>query len=53
MTTDAAIRIASLCIVLAGAETLHGIARTGHYLSLGLVFLTLAPLWVAWARGAL
>ena len=134
MTIDAAIRIASLCIVLAGAETLHGIARTvlvvprigkeratrwsaltgsvlaglicwwlvppvglrgaqahlvlglglaafmagfdlaigrllmrkawqklwpdfdprtGNYLSLGLVFLTLAPLWVAWARGAL
>lgn len=28
MTTDAWIRILSLCIVLAGAETLHGIART-------------------------
>lgn len=26
--TDAVIRIAALCIVLAGAETLHGIART-------------------------
>ncbi|MFO1192669.1 MAG: hypothetical protein U1F00_10965 [Rhodoferax sp.] len=26
--TDALIRIAALCIVLAGAETLHGIART-------------------------
>lgn len=133
MTFDAAIRIISLCIVLAGAETLHGIARTvlvvprigkeratrwsaltgsllaglicwwlvppiglqgvqahillglglaafmaafdlaigrllmrkawkklwpdfdprtGNYLSLGLVFLALAPLLVAWARGA-
>ena len=28
MTIDAAMRIASLCIVLASAETLHGIART-------------------------
>lgn len=28
MTTDALIRIVSLCVVLAGAETLHGIART-------------------------
>ena len=28
MNTDAAIRIAALCVVLAGAETLHGIART-------------------------
>ncbi len=25
---DAALRIAALCVVLAGAETLHGIART-------------------------
>lgn len=28
MTTDALIRVVSLCVVLAGAETLHGIART-------------------------
>jgi hypothetical protein len=28
VSTDAAIRIAALCVVLAGAETLHGIART-------------------------
>ncbi len=28
MNSDALIRIAALCIVLAGAETLHGIART-------------------------
>lgn len=28
MSTDALIRVISLCIVLAGAETLHGIART-------------------------
>lgn len=28
MDEGAALRIASLCIVLAGAETLHGIART-------------------------
>mgnify|MGYP001765595567 CR=1 FL=1 len=28
MSDDAALRIASLCVVLAGAETLHGIART-------------------------
>ncbi|MEO3690976.1 hypothetical protein [Roseateles paludis] len=27
-SSDALIRIASLCVVLAGAETLHGIART-------------------------
>jgi hypothetical protein len=26
--TDALLRVAALCIVLAGAETLHGIART-------------------------
>ncbi|MDM4767175.1 hypothetical protein [Pelomonas sp. SE-A7] len=28
MISDALIRIAALCVVLAGAETLHGIART-------------------------
>lgn len=28
MPTDSLIRIAALCVVLAGAETLHGIART-------------------------
>lgn len=28
MPTDTLIRIVSLCVVLAGAETLHGIART-------------------------
>ena len=28
MTSDLLVRIAALCIVLAGAETLHGIART-------------------------
>lgn len=28
MSADALIRIAALCVVLAGAETLHGIART-------------------------
>lgn len=28
MDSDASIRIAALCVVLAGAETLHGIART-------------------------
>ena len=28
MTSDAIVRIAALCVVLAGAETLHGIART-------------------------
>ena len=28
MNLDAAVRIIALCIVLAGAETLHGIART-------------------------
>jgi len=28
MPTDAFIRIVALCVVLAGAETLHGIART-------------------------
>lgn len=28
MDADAALRIGSLCVVLAGAETLHGIART-------------------------
>lgn len=28
MTADTWIRVASLCVVLAGAETLHGIART-------------------------
>lgn len=28
MPTDALLRIAALCVVLAGAETLHGIART-------------------------
>ena len=28
MPTDAFIRIAALCVVLAGAETLHGIVRT-------------------------
>jgi len=28
MTADALIRVVSLCVVLAGAETLHGIART-------------------------
>jgi hypothetical protein len=28
MNTDTLIRIAALCVVLAGAETLHGIART-------------------------
>ena len=28
MNADALVRIAALCVVLAGAETLHGIART-------------------------
>lgn len=28
MNSDAVIRVVSLCVVLAGAETLHGIART-------------------------
>ncbi len=28
MSTDALLRVAALCVVLAGAETLHGIART-------------------------
>lgn len=28
MSPDAILRIAALCVVLAGAETLHGIART-------------------------
>lgn len=28
MTGDAVLRVVSLCVVLAGAETLHGIART-------------------------
>lgn len=28
MTADVMIRVVSLCVVLAGAETLHGIART-------------------------
>ena len=28
MSTDITLRILSLCVVLAGAETLHGIART-------------------------
>ncbi len=28
MNTDTVLRIAALCVVLAGAETLHGIART-------------------------
>ncbi|MFN9091469.1 MAG: hypothetical protein ACK5V0_08250 [Alphaproteobacteria bacterium] len=28
MSTDALLRIAALCVMLAGAETLHGIART-------------------------
>jgi len=28
MSPDALVRIAALCVVLAGAETLHGIART-------------------------
>jgi hypothetical protein len=28
MSPDALLRIAALCVVLAGAETLHGIART-------------------------
>ncbi len=28
MTANAMIRVVSLCVVLAGAETLHGIART-------------------------
>lgn len=28
MSADAAIRIVALCVVLAGAETLHGVART-------------------------
>ena len=28
MTTDTLLRIAALCVMLAGAETLHGIART-------------------------
>ena len=27
MSSDAIVRIAALCVVLAGAETLHGIAR--------------------------
>lgn len=28
MTSDTALRVLSLCVVLAGTETLHGIART-------------------------
>lgn len=28
MTSDTLLRVVSLCVVLAGAETLHGIART-------------------------
>lgn len=45
-------------VVLAGAETLHGIARTvlvvprtGNLLSLGLAFLVFAPWLVALLRG--
>lgn len=59
MTSDAVLRVVSLCVVLAGAETLHGIARTvlviprtGNYLRFGLAFLIVTPLLVSWVRGA-
>ncbi len=53
--TDTALRILALCMALASAETLHGIARakvlrefdprSGNYLVLGLSGLVLWP-WV-------
>jgi hypothetical protein len=58
MPTDALMRIASLCVVLAIAETLLGIARTvwgvprtGNYLSFGLGFLVIVP-WLVWVLGS-
>lgn len=57
MSTDTLLRIATLCIVLAAAETLHGIARTtlviprigkGRAIKLSALTGTLLALGICW-----